>query len=270
MQYVQFHHLTVSRLMLGSNPFSGFSHQGVDRDDEMRHYFSTQRVKETLFSAEAEGVNALIARTDFHVIRMLLEYRDEGGTLQWFAQTCPEVGSHTICIERAAQNQAKAVHLHGGVMDYAFAQGLLDDVQPALNLIREKGMLAGIAAHNPKVIAWAEENLDLDYYLCCYYNPTPRDEHAEHIHGAEERYLEEDRRKMTDLIPSLSRPVVHYKVMAAGRNDPAQAFAFAAAKMRENDTVCIGVYPKDKPGMLAEDARLLDESLEAAKAAERS
>jgi hypothetical protein len=261
MHYAHFQHLTVSRLILGSNPFSGFSHQGIERDDEMRHYFTTEHIKQTLRDAEKVGVNTLIARTDFHVMRMLMEYRDEGGILQWFAQTCPEVGSHAACIERAAQNQAKAVHLHGGVMDYAFAQGQLDDVQPAIDLIRRKGMLAGIAAHNPKVIEWAEDNLDLDYYLCCYYNPTPRDENAEHVHGAEERYLEGDRRRMTDLIPSLSRNVIHYKIMAAGRNDPAEAFAFAASKMRPNDAVCVGIYPKDKPDILEEDARLLEASL---------
>ena len=262
MQYVQFHHLTVSRLMLGSNPFSGFSHQGVARDDEMRHYFSAARIKATLLSAEALGVNAMIARTDFHVIRTLMEYRDEGGKLMWFAQSCPEVGSHTLCIERAAQNKAVACHLHGGVMDYAFAQEKLDDVQPALDLIREKGMLAGIAAHNPKVITWAEENLDLDYYLCSYYNPIPREKGAEHVSGTEEKYLDVDRDKMTALIPALSRPVVHYKVMAAGRNDPAQAIAYAAARMRAHDTMCIGVFPKDDPGMLAEDARLLEANLQ--------
>ena len=80
-------------------------------------------------------------------------------------------------------------------MDYVFAQGKLDDVQPALDLIREKGMLAGIAAHNPKVMTWAEEHLDLDYYLCSYYNPTPRDENAEHVTARMEKYLEEDRRR---------------------------------------------------------------------------
>ena len=68
---------------------------------------------------------------------------------------------------------------------------------------------------------------------------------------------------MTDIIPSLSKPVVHYKILAAGRNDPAAAFAFAASKMRANDAVCVGVYPKDKPDMLREDVRLLDESLAA-------
>jgi hypothetical protein len=262
MQYVQFEQVNVSRLILGSNPFSGFSHQSPEVDQAMRHYFTTARIKSILHEAEGLGINTLIARADYHVIRMLLEYRDEGGTLQWFAQTCPEVGSHEVSILRAWQNGAKACHLHGGVMDYAFAQGLLDDVQPALDLIRARGMLAGIAAHNHRVIEWAEEHLDLDYYLCCYYNPSPRDENAAHIPGAPEQYLEKDRQLMTDLIQRLSKPVVHYKIMAAGRNDPRQAFAFAASKMRANDAVCVGVYPKVGPDMLRQDANLLEESLQ--------
>jgi hypothetical protein len=265
MLYAQFKHLTVSRLILGSNPFSGFSHQSPQMDWEMRHYFTSERIKGIFKEAEALGINTVIARTDFHVMRLLLEYLDSGGGLQWFAQTCPEVGNHVECIQRASAYGAKACHLHGGVMDNQFALGKLDEVQPALDLAREKGMLAGIAAHNSRVIAWAEEHLDLDYYMCCYYNPTPRDDRPEHVPGMREYYLEEDRKAMTDLIPQLSRPVVHYKILAAGRNDPAQAFAFAASKMRPNDAVCVGVYPKDHPQMLQEDARLLEESLAAVR-----
>jgi hypothetical protein len=262
MQYARIKDLQVSKFILGSNPFSGFSHQSEDRDWEMRHYFSGGNIKKVLFEAEGLGVNTLIARTDYHVMRMLMEYRDEGGKLQWFAQTCPEVGSHEACILRAANFGAKAVHIHGGVMDNLFAQGKLDEIPPALDLIRQNGMLAGIAAHNHRVIEWAEKHLDVDYYLCCYYNPTPRDENAAHIPGAPEQYLERDRAAMTDLIQSLSRPVVHYKIMAAGRNNPRDAFAFAASKMRADDAVCVGIYPKDRPEILAEDVRLLEESLQ--------
>jgi hypothetical protein len=265
MQTVSIKNLSVSRLVLGSNPFSGFSHQSPQVDWDMRHYFTNTRIIQILFQAEALGINTIIARSDFHVMRMLLEYRDQGGRLQWFAQTCPEVGSHEAGILRAVSYGAKACHLHGGVMDHAFAQGKLDDIPAALDLIREKGMLAGIAAHNPRVIEWAEQHLDVDYYLACYYNPTKRDEHAAHNPDEEEHYLEEDRQEMTTLIQRLSKPVVHYKIMAAGRNDPAEAFAFAASKMRENDVVCVGVYPKDKSDMLAEDARLLEEALAAQK-----
>ena len=101
MLYTSLKDLTVSRFILGSNPFSGFSHQGVERDDQMRHYFSTTHIKNTLFNAEELGINTVIARTDFHVMRNLMEYWDEGGKLQWFAQTCPEVGDHQVCIQRA-------------------------------------------------------------------------------------------------------------------------------------------------------------------------
>ncbi len=261
MQYAQFHHLKVSKFILGSNPFSGFSHQGPDKDWAMRHFFTTQQIKATLKEAETLGVNTVLARTDFHVMRMLMEYRDEGGTLQWFAQTCPEVGSHEACIIRAANYGAKACHLHGGVMDHAFYNNKLDDVQPAIDLIRKKGMLAGIAGHNTQVFEWAEKNLDLDYYMCCYYNPERRDKFAAHDPNATEFYLEEDRQAMVALIPQLSKPVIHYKIMAAGRNDPKEAFAFAAAHLRENDAVCVGIYQKDKPEILKEDVRLLEESL---------
>jgi len=196
---------------------------------------------------------------------MLMEYRDEGGTLQWFAQTCPEVGDHETCIQRAYSYGAKACHIHGGVMDNLFAQHKMDEIPASLDLIRENGMLAGIAAHNHHVIEWAEEHLDVDYYLCCYYNPSPRDKKADHEAGVTEYYLEEDRQAMTDLIPKLTRPVIHYKIMAAGRNDPQAAFAYAALKMRPNDAVCVGIYQQDRPDILKEDVELLEKSLLALK-----
>ena len=261
MLYAQIKHLQVSRFIIGGNPFSGFSHQSTQTDLDMKHYFTTGRIKQILSEAEILGVNTLIARTDFHVMRTLMEYHDEGGRMQWFAQTCPEVGSHQTCIQRASDYGALACHIHGGVMDNLFVHNKLDEVQPALDLIRQKGMLAGVAAHNPQVIKWAASHLDVDYYLCSYYNPIPRDKSAEHISGTDEYYGDEDRQAMTDLIAALDKPVIHYKIMAAGRNQPAAAFAFAASKTRANDAVCVGLYPKVNPDMLSEDVRLLEESL---------
>jgi hypothetical protein len=51
--------------------------------------------------------------------------------------------------------------------------------------------------------------------------------------------------------------------MAAGRNDPQAAFAFAASHLRANDAVCVGIYQKDNPGILRQDVQLLEESLAA-------
>jgi len=261
MFYAHIKQTEISRFILGSNPFSGFSHQGTQTDWDMRHFFSTSRVKQILSEAEQLGINTLVARTDFHVMRTVMEFHDEGGQMMWFAQTCPEVGDHYTCIQRAYEYGAAACHIHGGVMDNLFFQNKLAEIPAVLELIREKGMLAGIAAHDPRVIAWAEEHLDLDYMMCCYYNPIPRDKNPEHISGTQEYYGDEDRQAMTDLISTLSHPVIHYKILAAGRNNPAAAFAFAASKMRPNDAVCVGVYPRDNPNMLRSNVEMLESCL---------
>lgn len=261
MQYTTLGNLTVSRFILGSNPFSGFSHMDPATDLEMMKYYTTARIKETLRQAEALGINSLIARVDHHITRLLLEYLEEGGAIQWFAQTCPEVGDHHACISRAIVGKAKACHIHGGVMDFLFAQDRLAEIPPVIQRIRANGMLAGIAAHNPKVIEWADANLDVDYFMCSYYNAAHRDERAEHVSGMEEWFLEEDRQAMTGLIRGLSRPAIHYKVLAAGRNDPHEAFKIVARSMRAMDMVCVGIYSRYKPEMLREDVRLFLEAL---------
>jgi len=253
--------LPASRLILGSNPFSGFSHQSAERDEAMRHYYTTGCIKATLRSAEALGITTICARADHHIMRMLLEHWDEGGTLQWLAQTCPELGPIERGVQNAIYGGAKACYIHGGVMDNLLANDRMDEVPPAIAMIRDAGLAVGVAGHNPRVFEWAEEHLDVDFYMCCYYNPTSRDKVAEHIHGSTEWFLAEDRQRMAETISKLSKPAIHYKVFAAGRNDPREALSFTAQHLRANDAVCIGVFPKDNPDMLAEDARILEEEM---------
>jgi hypothetical protein len=255
--------VSVSRFIVGSNPFSGFSHQSPEVDGRMRRYFSAQRIKDVLFEAEAYGITAVLGRTDHHVARVLLEYWEEGGRLLWLSQTCPGVGPQEWCIDTAIAYGAKACHIHGGYMDHLYATGNLGGVPDLIERIKSLGMAAGIAAHNPDVIAWAEENLDVDYFMCSYYNSMRRDERPEHVAGSKEWFWDEDRERMTRLIQTLRKPAIHYKVMAAGRNDPADAFSVVASAMRPSDAVCVGVYPEVKPDMLAEDVQLLEAALAA-------
>jgi hypothetical protein len=264
MQYVTVGSLTVSRFILGGNPFSGFSHQGQNRDREMLHYFTATRIKQTLREAESLGINTLLARVDQHIVRILMEYWDEGGTIQWIAQTCPELGAPLASAERAIAFGAKACYIHGGMMDFLLAQKRLAEVPPVLEKIRAAGLPAGVAGHNPKVFAWAEANLQADFYMCSYYNAAHRDQRAEHVSGMPEWFRDDDRQAMSATIRTLARPVIHYKILAAGRNDPAAAFRHAASTMRPTDMVGVGIYPKDRPGMLREDVALFETALKEA------
>lgn len=263
MDYVTLGTLKVSRFILGSNPFAGFSHQNPATDLAMKRFFTVAQIKATLREAEALGVNTVLGRTDNFMMRVLFEYWNEGGKIQWIAQSCPEYADNEASILRAASNGAKACFIHGGVMDNLFAQKKLDQVEPALKLISEQGMLAGVAAHNPQAIAWAEANVKVDFYMCCYYNSANRDQKAEHVSGMAEWFRDEDRTAMTEVIGTLSHPVIHYKVLAAGRNDPAAAFAYAAKQMRAGDMACVGICQKDNADMLKTDVRLLLDALTA-------
>ena len=256
---------TVSRFILGSNPFSGFSHQGRERDREMVHYYSTARIKETLRRAEECGITTLIARGDHHVTRMLLEYWDEGGKLQWFCQTCPEVGHPERTIRKAAELGAVGCHIHGGYSDNLFANGRIEELRPSVAVARDLGLTIGVAGHNPATLRWADENLDVDFYMCSYYNPIERTKSPEHRPGTDERYRQVDRQAMLQTIPTLHRPAIHYKVLGAGRNDPAEALGLVARNLRANDAVCVGVYTGDKQDMIAEDVRLLEQAMSAAR-----
>jgi len=261
METVKFGNLSVSRMILGGNPFSGFSHQSPARDREMVDYFTTAKIKDTMHQAEALGINTFLGRADRHIRRTLREYWNESGEIQWMAQTCPEYASLPGCVAGAIAAGASAVYIHGGHMDYFYAQEALDIVYDVIAQIKDAGVAAGIAAHNPDVHRWADEHLELDFHMCSYYNPSSRNENAEHQAGVKENFSDDDRAAMIEVIKGLRAPAIHYKVLAAGRKSPQEAFDFVAQHLRPQDAVCVGVFPKDKPGMLAEDVRLLELAL---------
>jgi len=255
----------VSRLILGGNPFSGFSHQSAERDDEMRRYYTAERIKAEYRLAESLGVRTYIGRSDRHISRVLLEYHDEGGEIQWIAQTAPELGPPVQSLRNIQIGSAVGAFIHGGQMARYLAQGNFDEAVKGVEEFRQAGLAVGVAGHSPKVFDWAEKNLDVDFYMCCYYDPSDRRKDPRHVPGADENWRQSDRDAMVERIATLSKPAIHYKIFAAGRTGPREAFDFVARHLRPQDAVCVGIFSKDNPNMLAEDVALLTEAIAAAE-----
>jgi len=250
--------LQVSRLIVGGNMFSGFSHISPAKDAEMTRYYTAARIKATLHRAEELGINTFIGRADRHIGRLMREYRDEGGTIQWIAQTASELPKPTMSIAIAIQFGASGIYIHGGQMDWMFAGGNMDEALKGIEAIRAAGLPVGVASHRPSVLAWAEQQkLDIDFYMCAYYDPAPRIHNPSHDPKANETYDPADRDAMVAAIAALSKPAIHYKVLAGGRTPPERAFAFVKDHWRDGDAVCVGFYTGDKPDMIEEDIRLL-------------
>jgi len=248
----------VSRLAIGGNPFSGFSHQGPQRDREMRRYYTAARIKEALRKAEGAGINTFFGRADNHVMRLLEEHWDEGGTIQWFAQTASERPDYERNIAAAAGAGAKGVYLHGGQTDYYWSRGETDHFVRALETMRSLGVAAGFAGHRPEPHEWLRDNLDPDFQLTSYYDPTPRASGPDHVASDAERFDPADRDRMARTIPTLKAPAVHYKVLAGGRNPAPEALRYVAGVIRPQDMVLVGFCLADDPDMIEKTVALFE------------
>jgi len=253
--------LDVTRLVIGGNPFSGFSHQGPARDKEMRRYYTVDRIKRTLRKAEEAGINTFFGRADNHVIRMLEEYWAEGGRIQWFAQTASEIDDYVRNISTAAANGAKAVYLHGGVADFYINKQQTEHFDKALCQARKLGLPGGLAGHKLETHCWARDHLSPDFELVCYYDPIPREDDPHHKAGDYEVFDPAHRDALVKLIPGMKWPVVHYKVLAGGRTPAKEAFAYAAKHVRPQDIVLVGFHLGDDEDIIAKTVDLFNKTI---------
>jgi len=255
---VQIGNIRVSRLAIGGNPFSGFSHQGPARDREMRRYYTTARIKAALRKAEDAGIDTFFGRADNQIMRVLEEYWDEGGTIQWIAQTASEREDAIRNIALAAERGAKGVYFHGGQTDYYHGRGETERLSRAMETMRSLGVAAGFAAHRVEPHEWIRDNLKPDFHLTCYYDPSARDASPHHAATAAETYEPAHRDRMAELIATLPSPAVHYKVLAAGRTPAEEAFRYVARVLRPRDVVLVGFHLGDDEDLIAKTVKLFE------------
>ena len=262
MRKVRFGDIEITRLVIGGNPFSGFSHQGPERDREMLDYYTVDKIKAALRKAEEAGVNTFFGRTDRHVRRLLREYWQEGGTIQWVGQTASELGDQLRAIRDAAKDCAVGAYIHGGQVDHWFAQGEFDMLEASLETMRECGVVAGFAGHSLDAHKWIRDHLEPDFQMVCYYDPSDRADSPHHVSSVDEKWDDAERDRKAALVQSLPCPAVHYKVFAGGNKSVEKGFEFLATSMRENDLVCIGHFLKDNANMIAENVQAFDRVVE--------
>ena len=253
--------VTVSRLAIGGNPFSGISHQNRERDIEMRDYFTTARIKETFAECERNGISVFFGRADNHIMRTLAEYWNEGGTIRWFAQTAPERRSLLDNIRQAAGNGASGIYIHGGTaQDFRNADDW-SGMGEAVELIRSLGLPAGSATHEPDFhAARRAAGVDLDFCLQCLYAIGGRRGKID-THDEGERFYDEDRLPALEAIAANPEPTFAYKILAAGRKRVAEALKDVARYLKPTDGVLIGMCPDHEPRMVAKNAALVAKSL---------
>lgn len=257
----------ISRLIIGGNPMSGFSHVSPALDNEMLDYYNAANTKEVLRRCEAQGVNAWQSRADKHVVRLLREYRNEGGRIQWIAQTASEMADVKRNIREIAAAGAIGAYHHGATTDSLWRGGKAEVVVDRLKTMRDAGLRVGLGSHTPEVIDDAESRgLDIDFYMTCLYNLSRTGEEAARIAGRVvegEFFHEPDRAAMLERVRKTKRQCLIFKVYGAGRRCRSEADMRAALRQvfdsaKPQDSVVVGMFPKNAD-QIAQNCRLVME-----------
>lgn len=256
---VDFCGLKPTRLIIGANPFGGFSHQSPERDAEMVAYYTPERIRETWERAYAAGINTMITNNETpHVLEAVVPYVAGGGPLQWIAQTSNRAyDSMHKAIDRVVEIGCKALYLHGGIVDGLYAHKDAATLRDWVAHARSYGIPVGVAGHAPEVHYWVD-SLDLvDFHVVCFFN-------CGSLHAGKGHKF-----RLADLAPAaeccrrLEKPCIAYKIMAAGRIDPVMAFEYAFENIKPIDVVNVGIYRGDKDDMVEEDVAIVRRLLEA-------
>jgi len=242
----------VTRLILGGNPLRGNSHYSAALDEDMRAYFTVARIKQTLFDAERHGINTVQARGDVLVQHCLREYWDEGGTLQFIAQSASELRDLAGHVRQLAQFGACGIYVHGTYTDQHFLDGNMGPVRDLAKAIRDTGVHTGVGTHIPEVLDLIEsEGWDIDFYMACLYNLSKHSRESVLVTGVrqEEHFDHDDRLKMLAHIRQTPKTCLAFKVLGAGRccespEHVRDAFRSTLDDIKAHDAMVVGMFPK--------------------------
>ncbi len=248
---VRFGDVEISRMIIGSNQFYGFSHFNGLLDQMMRDWNTPDRICQTLMDCQQNGINAYQYAHHDNCLKDLELFRSKGGKMHLIA-TDPGMTPVEDAVRRSG---AMALYHHGEVTDVLYRQGKMDKVHEYTKQLRQAGVRVGIGTHKPEVVEYAEERgWDVDFYLLCAYNRTRTPEEIRQILGvvpvpANEVYLETDPPRAYEVARKTSKTCFLFKILAAGRvartpNGVENAFKEALTSIKPQDCIVVGMFPR--------------------------
>ena len=252
---VQFAKQDITRMIVGSNPFYGYSHFNRIFDQLMREWYTQDRKMEILHSCERHGINTWQVHYNDQPMDDLKRYRAEGGKMNLILLADFALMANPKLLPEVAKLGPLGIGHHGNRTDERFRNGETGKIKDFLKAVRDTGVMAGLSAHNPAVIDTAEgEGWDVDYYQTCFYRVSRTAEEARASFGESpllETYMEKDPERMCKMVRQTKKPCLAFKLFGAGRTSGSteqveRAFRFAYANIKPTDAAIVGMYPRFK------------------------
>jgi len=248
----------LSRMLIGSNTFFGYSHFSHAKDTWLRRYFTPDRITGVIEACATEGLNSILSgagsrfNTGLKPILEEVEHRT-GVHVVWIGTP----GGHTLEelldeIRAAADRGVEICMPHQMYTDNMLVpnEGRLIGYEEAAQLIRDLGMVPGLSTHRPETITTCDQ---AGYDVAAYiqpYNPIG------FLCAVETDGLER-------VINRTDKPVIVIKPLGAGRVLPPTGLNFCYSTIKPTDTVCVGMLSVEEVEEDVELARSIIAGVEA-------
>ncbi len=229
--------VSISRLICGGNLISGYAHSRdlIYVSSLLKHYFTDDKVLETWTLCEQYGVNTMVLNpSDTKAAALYQRYRDKGGKIQYLAQLGPEKDKLQSSVVQAKRAGAVGAFLLGNYTDTWTRDGDTKLIGELLGLIKQEGLIAGVAAHELRAIKTVESaGCAPDFYMKTlhqtnYWSSRRADQLKEVVDNyGIDNYWCMDPKETIAYMSELRRPWIAYKVLAAGAIHPRSGFLHA-------------------------------------------
>ncbi len=235
--------LSVSRLLMGTNWWLGFSHTSAAKDDEIKRTMTPDRIAHVMEVFLNAGVDGLIGHPDEKLLAAIDIAQDRTGrkiitlgTPHLDLSGAPEAdGNSRRAIDACAEMGCRVCLPHQQTTD-----ALLDrrtrtirDMDRYCAMIRDAGMIPGLSTHMPEAPVYADETgLDVATYIQMY--------------NAVGFLMQIEVDWVHRMIWQRAKPVITIKPLAAGRVLPLVGLAFNWSTLRDCDMVCVGTSTPDE------------------------
>jgi hypothetical protein len=237
--------LSVSRMIMGSNWFLGFSHTSLAKDRQIVETMTAKRIADIVEVFMKAGVDTIMGvRPDAtHLAEAIKDAEDRT------SRKCIQIATPALNIDEgdaALSDTARILDANAAIgaamcmPHQSSTDALVDrrarkirDMEKYLAMIRERGMIPGLSTHMPESLIYADQTgLDVASYI--------------QIYNAAGFLMQIEVDWVQRLIWQAKKPVITIKPLAAGRLHPLVGLAFSWATIRDQDMVAIGTITPDE------------------------